>query len=111
CPQQWRDVYNTVREARELAAAALRPGLRGCDVDKVARDFIAAAGHGERFGHGLGHGVGIAIHEDPRLLWTYEGVLESGNVVSNEPGIYLPGQGGVRIEDMLLLTDTGCENF
>ncbi|MCB1219696.1 MAG: aminopeptidase P family protein [Planctomycetales bacterium] len=111
CPQHWRAVYNTVREAKELAAASLRPGLRGCDVDKVARDFITEAGHGDKFGHGLGHGVGIAIHEDPRLLWTYEGVLESGNVVSNEPGIYLPGQGGVRIEDMMLLTDSGCENF
>ncbi|MEZ5338234.1 MAG: Xaa-Pro peptidase family protein [bacterium] len=111
CPQQWRAVYNTVREAKELASIALRPGLRGCEVDKVAREYIAGAGHAEHFGHGLGHGVGIAIHEDPRLLWNYEGVLESGNVTSCEPGIYLPGEGGVRIEDMLLLTDGGCENL
>jgi Xaa-Pro aminopeptidase len=74
-------------------------------VDAVARDVIAAAGHGERFGHGLGHGIGLELHERPRLGRGAEGRLEAGNAVTVEPGVYLPGEFGVRIEDLVIVTD------
>jgi Xaa-Pro aminopeptidase len=100
-------IYDTVLEAQVAALAAVRPGPQGREVDAVARDLIAAAGHGDHFGHGLGHGVGLDIHEAPRLARTAEGRLAAGHVVTVEPGIYLPGRGGVRIEDLVVVTDDG----
>jgi Xaa-Pro aminopeptidase len=111
CPAQWELVYNTVREAKDMVTAQLRPGMLGREADAIAREHISAAGHGDHFGHGLGHGVGIEVHEGPRLAAPSEQKLAVGNMVTNEPGIYLPGEGGVRIEDILLLTDSGCDNI
>ena len=102
-------VYNVVLKAQELAIAAIKPGLTGREVDAVARGVIADAGFGRHFGHGLGHGLGLDIHEAPRLAAAAEQVLKPGMVVTVEPGIYLPGWGGVRIEDDILVTKTGCE--
>jgi Xaa-Pro aminopeptidase len=103
------EVYELVRRAQEEALGAVRAGAECRAVDAVARDMIEAAGYGERFGHGLGHGVGVEVHEEPRLTKTAEGELEVGNVVSVEPGVYLPGRFGVRIEDLVAVTEDGCE--
>jgi len=102
-------LYDTVLRAQEAALAAVRPGPEGREIDAVARDIIAAAGHGKHFGHGLGHGVGLDVHEAPRLSRTAEGRLEAGHVVTVEPGIYLPGRGGARIEDLVVVTADGHE--
>jgi len=106
-----REVYELVRQAQEAALAAVAPGARGEDVDRVARDLIAAGGHGERFGHGLGHGVGLEVHEEPRVSQRSEDVLAAGEVVTIEPGVYLPGELGVRIEDLVVVTEDGCRNL
>jgi Xaa-Pro aminopeptidase len=103
------ELYDTVLRAQETALAAVRPGPEGREVDAVARDLIAAAGHGEHFGHGLGHGVGLDVHEAPRLARTATGRLKAGHVVTVEPGIYLPGRGGARIEDLVVVTGDGHE--
>jgi Xaa-Pro aminopeptidase len=103
------ELYDTVLRAQKTALAAVRPGPQGCEVDAVARDLIAAAGHGEHFGHGLGHGVGLDVHEAPRLSRTATGRLEAGHVVTVEPGIYVPGRGGARIEDLVVVTAEGHE--
>jgi Xaa-Pro aminopeptidase len=96
-----------VLEAHDRAVAMVGPGVAAKDIDRVARDHIAEAGFGAYFGHGLGHGVGLDTHEGPVLNPKSKSVLEPGNVVTVEPGIYLPGFGGVRIEDMVLVTETG----
>lgn len=104
-------VYQTVLEAQTACLNALAPGLACKDADKAARDVIAAAGYGAFFGHGTGHGVGLEIHEEPTLSPRGEGALAQGSVVTVEPGIYIPGVFGVRIEDMALITAGGCENL
>jgi len=102
-------IYNTVLDAQIKALELIRPGLKGKDVDKVAREYITEKGYGNYFGHGLGHGVGLEIHEAPRLSPNGENVLLPGMVVTVEPGIYIENFGGVRIEDMVVLTENGCE--
>jgi Xaa-Pro aminopeptidase len=109
--EEARAVYETVREAQQAALGAIRAGVKGEDVDKVARDVIDAAGHGDRFGHGLGHGVGLEVHEAPRLSLRADDVLAAGEVVTVEPGIYLPGNLGVRIEDLVVVTEDGLRNL
>ena len=101
------ELYDTVLRAQETALAAVRPGPEGREVDAVARDLIEAAGHGDHFGHGLGHGVGMDVHEAPRLARTATARLEAGNVVTVEPGIYVSGRGGARIEDLVVVTADG----
>jgi Xaa-Pro aminopeptidase len=106
-PDDLAEAYALVLRAQEASLDAVRPGPEGRDVDAVARDMITAAGHGEHFGHGLGHGVGLEVHEGPRLARTAEGRLVAGNVVTVEPGVYLPGRGGVRIEDLVVVDPDG----
>lgn len=106
-----REVYETVRAAQAAALEAVRAEIGGEDLDGVARKAIEAAGHGERFGHGLGHGVGLEVHEAPRVSPRSEDVLEAGEVVTIEPGVYLPGELGVRIEDLVVVTEDGHRNL
>ncbi|MGB6045935.1 MAG: Xaa-Pro peptidase family protein [Pirellulales bacterium] len=102
-------IYRVVLKAQQRAIAAIRPGVPASDVDAVARTTISKAGFGKYFGHGLGHGIGLDIHEGPRLGSSNKAVLRTGMVITVEPGIYLPGVGGVRIEDDVLLTRDGHE--
>lgn len=104
-----RKVHETVLRAQEAAIAAIRPGAKAADVDAAARGVIEQAGYGKRFGHGLGHGIGLEVHEAIRMSAISEDVLQPGMVVTVEPGIYLPGWGGVRIEDDVLVTRDGHE--
>jgi Xaa-Pro aminopeptidase len=103
------EVYELVLQAQERALAAVRPGPTGREVDAVARSIIDAAGHAEHFGHGLGHGVGLDVHEGPRLSKQGDTALAAGMVVTVEPGVYVPGAVGVRIEDLVIVTDDGAE--
>lgn len=103
------EIYEIVREAQQRAVDAIRPGLKGSDVDKVARDYIASKGYGAYFGHGTGHGLGILVHEYPSVSPAGDTVLAPGHVVTVEPGIYIEGLGGVRIEDDVLVTPQGHE--
>ena len=104
-----REVYELVRRAQLAGVEALRAGVGGREADSAAREVIAEAGHGDHFGHGLGHGVGMEIHEGPRLSQRSDAVLQHGNVVTVEPGVYLPGEFGVRIEDLAVVTNGGSE--
>ncbi|MDP8256030.1 MAG: Xaa-Pro peptidase family protein [Candidatus Alcyoniella australis] len=104
--QPWqREIYQLVYRAQRAAIKACVPGAKLCEVDAVARGIIEQAGYGEYFTHGLGHGVGLKVHEGPRLSMRVNGKLALGNVVTVEPGVYLPNRGGVRLEDMVLVTD------
>ncbi|CAM3158592.1 Xaa-Pro peptidase family protein [Deinococcus saxicola] len=106
---EMKRVYNAVLEAEEAAIRAVRPGVRAADLDKIARDILTGHGLGEAFVHSLGHGVGLEVHEGPSLRGTSEDVLAAGMVITIEPGAYLPDVGGVRIEDLLLVTEDGYE--
>ncbi len=108
-PPRLAEVYRIVLEAQQKAIKSIAPGKRVCDVDEVAREYITQKGYGAQFGHGLGHGIGLDIHEDPRIKFGFTDRLEAGMVVTIEPGIYLPGIGGVRIEDDVLVTARGHE--
>jgi Xaa-Pro aminopeptidase len=104
-------IYETVLNAQLASLAVLKDGISGFDADKAARDIIVSAGYGDYFGHGTGHGVGIEIHEEPRLSPKTDKILCEGDIVTVEPGIYLPGEFGVRIEDMAFITKNGAENL
>jgi Xaa-Pro aminopeptidase len=102
-------VYELVLRAQLAGVSAVWAGANGRDVDSAARSVIDAAGHGAQFGHGLGHGVGLEVHEEPRLSQRSDDVLSVGNAVTVEPGVYLPGRFGVRIEDLVIVTADGCD--
>jgi Xaa-Pro aminopeptidase len=104
-----RKVYDTVARAQKLAIQAVKPGVKASQIDRIAREEIERAGYGRHFIHSTGHGVGVEIHEAPWVGATSQDVLEAGMIITVEPGIYLQGWGGVRIEDTLLVTGTGCE--
>jgi Xaa-Pro aminopeptidase len=104
-----RVTYDLVLEAQLAGLRAVAPGVSGRDADAAARDVIEQAGHGDHFGHGLGHGVGIEVHEAPRLSHRSDSTIEEGNVVTVEPGVYVPGGYGVRIEDLVYVTSDGPE--
>jgi Xaa-Pro aminopeptidase len=104
-----RELYELVLEAQLAGLQAVRAGRGGRDVDGVAREMIAASGYADQFGHGLGHGVGLEVHERPTLSTRSDDQLQASNVVTVEPGVYLPGQFGIRIEDLVVVTDNGCE--
>jgi Xaa-Pro aminopeptidase len=108
-PDRLREIYNVCLSAQKAAVDGVRAGMTGVEADALAREPITAAGYGDNFGHGLGHGVGLAIHEAPRLSLESADTLEVGNVVTIEPGIYVPGLGGVRIEDLTVVREDGLE--
>jgi Xaa-Pro aminopeptidase len=104
-----REIYGIVREAQESVLERIRPGMTGREADAIARGIITRRGYGDCFGHGTGHGLGMEIHEEPRLSLGGNTVLEPGMTVTVEPGIYIPGFGGVRIEDDIVITAQGAE--
>ena len=107
--EEMRKIYETVLRAQTMCEDALAAGKNCCDINKLARDYIDARGYAGRFGHGLGHSVGIDIHEEPRLSPSCQEILKAGVVITVEPGVYVPGVGGVRIEDTCLVRENGCE--
>lgn len=106
-----KEIYGLVLRAQEKAIRMIRPGVSLKKIDQAARDTISRAGYGEFFGHGTGHGLGLAVHEEPRISPRATGVAEEGMVFTVEPGIYIPGWGGVRLEDLVLVTSGGCEKL
>jgi len=106
---RFREIYNIVLEAQQAAERDIRPGMTGKEADEIARQVIERAGYGDNYGHGLGHGVGLAVHEKPGVGRLSEDVLKPGMVFTVEPGIYLPGWGGVRIEDIVVMREDGVE--
>ncbi len=106
---EMRKIFDVVRAAQQAGIQAIRPGAKCHDVDKAARDVIENAGYGKHYNHALGHGIGLAEHESPRIGQGSEEILQTGMTVTVEPGIYLPGVGGVRLEDDVLVTETGAE--
>ena len=109
--EEGRAVYEVVRRSQQAALEAIRAGVKGEEPDTAARKVIDDAGYGEHFGHALGHGVGLEVHEGPRLAQRSDDVLAPGEVVTVEPGVYLPGKLGVRIEDLVVVTDEGLRNL
>lgn len=105
---QQRKIHGVVKEAHDRAISAVKPGVPLKELDRIARSYIEEEGYGTYFGHGLGHGVGLDVHEPPTVSWRSEAVAEEGMVFTVEPGIYIPGWGGVRIEDTLVVTSGGC---
>ncbi len=108
-PERFWKVYNTVLAAQQKAEAEIRAGMTGIEADAIARQVISDAGYSQHFGHGLGHGVGLEVHEKPRASYISEDTLAAGNLITVEPGIYITGWGGVRIEDIVLVTEGGVE--
>ncbi|WP_288394977.1 Xaa-Pro peptidase family protein [uncultured Vagococcus sp.] len=106
-----REIYNIVKEAQQKVLDVAKPGMTGVELDAVARDYIASKGYGEAFGHSTGHGIGLEIHEGPNVSKLAEKAFVPGNIITNEPGIYLPGIGGVRIEDDMLVTENGIKRL
>ena len=109
--EEQRKIYDVVKKAQETALAGIRPGMTGAQIDKLARNVIKKGGYGEYFGHALGHSVGLEIHESPNFSPREETVIRPGMVITVEPGIYVEGVGGVRIEDVVVITEDGCENI
>ncbi len=109
--EEMRKIYDIVAQAQTAGIAATRPGVKGKEVDAAARKVITDAGYGPYFGHGYGHGVGLEIHENPGCNAGGETIMQAGMVCSAEPGIYLPGKFGVRIEDVVIFTEDGCEDI
>jgi Xaa-Pro aminopeptidase len=108
-PRRFKTIYRAVLAAQEKAIRAVRPGIRAASLDTLARGYLVGKGYGEYFGHGLGHGVGLEVHERPAINSRSQEVLKEGMVFTVEPGVYIPGWGGVRIEDTILVTAHGCE--
>lgn len=109
--KKYLKIHRIVRQAQLAGTAAIRAGISGKEVDAVARNVIADAGYGQYFGHSLGHGVGLAVHESPRLSKMNAKKLKEGMIVTVEPGIYIPGWGGIRLENMVVVRKDGCENL
>ncbi|MGN1206361.1 MAG: M24 family metallopeptidase [Eubacterium sp.] len=109
--EKQKEIYDVVLRAQKAALNMIKPGLTGKEVDKVARDIITEAGYGEYFGHSLGHSVGLQIHETPCFSPKEESIIKPGMIITVEPGIYVEGFGGVRIEDVVVITEDGCENI
>jgi Xaa-Pro dipeptidase len=105
------EIHKIVKEAQQAAMDFIKPGVTAHEVDAVARDLITKAGYGEYFNHRLGHGIGMDVHEYPSIVAGNDLVIQEGMCFSNEPGIYIPGKVGVRIEDCLYVTENGCESF
>lgn len=107
--EKQKEIYNIVLNAQLNVIEKIKADMPCKDIDAIARDIISEAGYKDNFGHGLGHGIGLEVHEDPRLSFASDQILKAGMIVTDEPGIYIPDWGGVRIEDDLLITEEGCE--
>ena len=109
--KQYVKIHRIVRLAQKKGIAAVRAGATASEIDKAARDVINEAGYGKYFGHALGHGVGMAVHENPRVSPKSRKRLKAGMVITIEPGIYIPGWGGIRLENMVVVRENGCEDL